>query len=76
MNDPFPMTERKRKVIIAIIIIGFLLAFAVALTDTQPAGAAPNARVCMAWSKTCTHYRYFLGIRYCDAWLLTCVRYL
>ena len=34
-NEPFPMTERKRKVIIAIIIIAFLLAFAVALTDTS-----------------------------------------
>jgi hypothetical protein len=72
-NEPFPMTERKRKVIIAIIIIGFLLAFAVALTDTQPAGATAADGACWKWWRTCAAYRTILGVKICYAWKFTCI---
>jgi hypothetical protein len=68
------MTTNRRILWVGLFIAGLFLLLAFALTD--PAWAAPNARICTAWSKTCTHYRTFLGIRYCDAWKLTCVRYL
>lgn len=68
------LTERQKRVLLIIIVIGFLLTMAVALTDTQPAGAqteTPDA--CWKWRKTCTVYRYFFGVRICYVWRLTCI---
>jgi hypothetical protein len=70
-DDPgLRLTPAGRRVLIAVIVAGLLIAFAFALTDRA---GATSPELCSAWRKTCISPRTILGVRFCTSWRLTCI---
>lgn len=69
-DEPLHLSTRQRRGLLLVILIGFLLTLAVALTDT--AGASTSNAVCTKWAVSKSCCRTVLGVRLCSCWTWRC----